>query len=239
MRAGGRANDALREVVFETGYTRYAEGSVLCCFGHTKVLCNASVEENIPSFLVGSGRGWVTAEYALLPRSTHTRSRREAKQGRQGGRTLEIQRLIGRSLRGIMDLGALGERTIIVDCDVLQADGGTSTASITGGFLALSIAVEKMLDQGVIKRSPIIDNVAAVSAGIVGGVAMLDLDYNEDSSAEVDMNLVMTGKGDIVEIQGTGERRAYSREELEAMMELASNGIRRLVEMQNSVLAGD
>lgn len=238
MRSKGRSNDTLRGISFELDYTRYAEGSVLCCFGHTKVLCNASVEETVPPFLFGKKKGWVTAEYALLPRSTHTRTRREAKQGKQGGRTLEIQRLIGRSLRGVVDLKKLGERTVHIDCDVIQADGGTRTASITGAYVALALAFNKMLKQGILKEDPFVDTIAAVSAGIVGGVPMLDLDYDEDSSAEVDLNLVMTGSGNVVEIQGTGEERAYSLDELNKMIELASSGISSLIELQQQALAG-
>ena len=236
MRSRGRENDALREISFELNYTRYAEGSVLCSFGQTKVLCNATVEESVPPFLVGKGKGWVTAEYSLLPRSTHTRTRREAKSGRQGGRTLEIQRLIGRSLRGVVDMKKLGERTILLDCDVLQADGGTRTASITGAYVALELAIEKMLKQGVIKSKPIITQVAAVSAGIVNGAPMLDLDYSEDSEAEVDLNLVMTGNGNIVEIQGTGEKRGFTRDELTAMVDLGTAGIEKLNRLQREAL---
>ena len=236
MRSRGRENDALRDISFELNYTRYAEGSVLCSFGQTKVLCNATVEESVPPFLVGKGKGWVTAEYSLLPRSTHTRTRREAKSGRQGGRTLEIQRLIGRSLRGVVDMKKLGERTILLDCDVLQADGGTRTASITGAYVALELAIEKMLKQGVIKSKPIITQVAAVSAGIVNGAPMLDLDYSEDSEAEVDLNLVMTGNGNIVEIQGTGEKRGFTRDELTAMVDLGAAGIEKLNRLQREAL---
>ncbi len=236
MRSRGRENDALREITFELNYTRYAEGSVLCSFGQTKVLCNATIEESVPPFLMGAGKGWVTAEYSLLPRSTHTRTRREAKQGRQGGRTLEIQRLIGRSLRGVVDMKKLGERTILIDCDVLQADGGTRTASITGAYVALQLAIDKMLKQGVIKHNPLVDQVAAVSAGIVNGTPLLDLDYSEDSEAEVDLNLVMTGDGNIVEIQGTGEKRGYSREELNAMVELGAAGIEKLNRLQREAI---
>ena len=236
MRSRGRENDALRDISFELNYTRYAEGSVLCSFGQTKVLCNATVEESVPPFLVGKGKGWVTAEYSLLPRSTHTRTRREAKSGRQGGRTLEIQRLIGRSLRGVVDMKKLGERTILLDCDVLQADGGTRTASITGAYVALELAIEKMLKQGVIKSKPIITQVAAVSAGIVNGAPMLDLDYSEDSEAEVDLNLVMTGNGNIIEIQGTGEKRGFTRDELTAMVDLGTAGIEKLNRLQREAL---
>jgi ribonuclease PH len=236
MRSFGRSNDALRNITFDLDYTRYAEGSVLCSFGHTKVLCNASVEDSVPSFLFGKKKGWVTAEYSLLPRATHTRTRREASQGKQGGRTLEIQRLIGRSLRGVVDLKKLGERTVHVDCDVLQADGGTRTASITGGYVALALAFNKMMKQGILHEDPLVDRIAAVSAGIVGGTPMLDLDYPEDSNAEVDLNLVMTGTGNIVEIQGTGEERAYSLAELNKMIELASAGISTIFELQQQAL---
>ena len=236
MRSGGRAWDELRNTVFELGFTRYAEGSVLCSFGETKVLCNATVDESVPPFLLGTSKGWVTAEYSLLPRSTHSRSRREAKQGRQGGRTLEIQRLIGRSLRGVVEMKHLGERTIILDCDVLQADGGTRTAAITGSYVAMSLAIDKMLGQGVIRKNPIKDQVAAISVGVVRGNALLDLDYSEDSSAEVDLNLVMTGQGDIIEIQGTGEKRGYSREELGKLVDLATKGIEELHALQKDAL---
>ena len=238
MRSQGRSNDSLRDISFELDYTRYAEGSVLCSFGHTRVLCNASVEDTVPPFLYKKKKGWVTAEYSLLPRATHTRTKREAKQGRQGGRTLEIQRLIGRSLRGIVDLSKLGERTIHIDCDVIQADGGTRTASITGGFVALSLAVKKLLTQGIISEDPFVDSIAAVSAGIVDTIPMLDLDYSEDSRAEVDLNLVMTGSGNIVEIQGTGEERPYSMDELHQMVSLASSGISNLIELQKKALEG-
>ncbi len=238
MRSGGRSSDSLREVSFELGFTKYAEGSVLCSFGNTKVLCNATVEESVPRFLYNSRKGWVTAEYSLLPRSTHTRTKREAKQGRQGGRTLEIQRLIGRSLRGVVDFRKLGERTIVIDCDVLQADGGTRTASITGAFVAMSLAVKALLKQGIIRENPISHHVAAISAGIVDNQIMLDLDYSEDSEADVDLNLVMTDEGNIVEIQGTGEKRSYTSDELGKMVELASAGIRSLVDMQKDVLEG-
>lgn len=238
MRARGRANDALREVSFQLGFTRHAEGSVLCSFGGTRVLCNATVEETVPPFLFGRSSGWVTAEYALLPRATHTRTRREATQGKQGGRTLEIQRLVGRSLRSIVDLKALGERTVILDCDVLQADGGTRTASITGAFVALKLAVGRMLDQGVLRHDPVRDNVAAVSVGIVGGIPMLDVDYAEDSEADVDMNMVMTGSGTLVEIQGTGEKRPYTLDELQCMLDLGTGGIRELLRLQAEALAG-
>ncbi len=227
----------LRKVTFIPDFTRYAEGSVLCCFGETKVLCNVSVLDKVPSFLAGTGEGWVTAEYQLLPRSTHTRTEREVSRGRQGGRTLEIQRLIGRSLRGVVDRKVLGERTLMVDCDVLQADGGTRTASITGGFVALSMAVERLLRQGCIAANPVKENVAAVSCGVVGGELLLDLDYAEDSEACVDMNLVMTSSGRIVEIQGTCEGdEPFSREVLSRLVDMGAAGIERLVALQNELL---
>jgi len=236
VRSRGRANDALRSIDFELGFTRYAEGSVLCSFGQTKVLCNASVDESVPPFLFGKGKGWVTAEYAMLPRATHSRSFREAKRGRQGGRTLEIQRLIGRSIRGVCDLKLLGERTVVIDCDVLQADGGTRTASITGAYVALALAVRKMMKQGLLKKDPLIEQVAAVSVGIVDGLPLLDLDYAEDSEADVDCNVVMTGAGHLIEIQGTGEKRAFTRSELQSMLDLAQSGIDQLRSFQREVL---
>ena len=225
MRPSGRDVAQLREIKLTCGYTKHAEGSVLIEFGDTKVLCNASVEKSVPRFLKGKGEGWVTAEYGMLPRSTHSRMGREASQGKQSGRTLEIQRLIGRSLRAVMDLKALGEQTITIDCDVLQADGGTRTAAITGGYVALTLAVQTLLARKQIKFNPIHGQIAAVSVGICNGVPVLDLDYLEDSSAETDMNVVMNDAGAFIEIQGTAEGHAFRREELDLMLELASSGI--------------
>ena len=236
MRPSGRNPDQLREIKFTCGFTKHAEGSVLVEFGDTRVLCTASIENRVPRFLKGKGEGWVTAEYGMLPRSTHERMGREASRGKQGGRTLEIQRLIGRSLRAAVDLKALGECTITIDCDVLQADGGTRTASITGGFVALSLAVNKMLQQGQIKTNPIHGQIASVSVGIYTGVPVLDLDYAEDSNAETDMNVVMNDAGAFIEIQGTAEGHAFRKDELNAMLELASQGIGQLLEKQQQAL---
>lgn len=236
MRPSGRDAAQLREIKLTCGYTKHAEGSVLVEFGDTKVLCNASVDKNVPRFLKGKGEGWVTAEYGMLPRSTHTRSDREAARGKQSGRTQEIQRLIGRSLRSVVDLKALGEQTITIDCDVLQADGGTRTASITGGYVALVLAIESMLKQKLIRFNPIHGQIAAVSVGIFNGVPVLDLDYNEDSSAETDMNIVMNDAGAFVEIQGTAEGHAFRKDELHAMLELATSGIQTLLVKQNQAL---
>ncbi|MBS0612913.1 MAG: ribonuclease PH [Proteobacteria bacterium] len=224
-RPSGRAPDEMRSVSFERHFTRHAEGSVLVSFGHTRVLCTASVEESVPGFLRGAGQGWVTAEYGMLPRATHTRSPREAARGKQTGRTQEIQRLIGRSLRAVVDLKALGERTITIDCDVLQADGGTRTASITGGFVALSDAVDALLKKRALAGNPLHGQVAAVSVGIFDGVPVLDLDYAEDSSAETDMNVVMNSGGGFIEVQGTAEGHAFRRHELDALLDLAAKGI--------------
>lgn len=229
MRPSGRAPDQLREVKFTCGYTKHAEGSVLVEFGETRVLCTASVESRVPRFLRGKGEGWITAEYGMLPRSTHTRMGREASQGKQGGRTQEIQRLIGRSLRAAIDLSALGERTITIDCDVLQADGGTRTASITGGFVALSIAIQKLLKQKKITKNPLHGQVASVSVGIYKGIPVLDLDYKEDSNAETDMNVVMNDASAFIEVQGTAEGHAFRQDELNAMLELAKSGIAELI----------
>ena len=217
-------------------YTRYAEGSVLIEFGDTKVLCTASVEERLPPHKKGSGEGWVTAEYGMLPRSTNTRTDREAARGKQTGRTQEIQRLIGRSMRAVVDLKLLGERQITVDCDVIQADGGTRTAAITGAYVALQDAVGVLMKNGVVRQSPIRDAVAAISVGIHDGTALLDLDYAEDSSCETDMNVVMTGSGHFVEVQGTAEGAAFSREEMDALLDLATKGIRDLVQAQKDAL---
>jgi ribonuclease PH len=237
QRHGARAAHQLRPVQIQRGYTRHAEGSVLVSFGHTQVLCTASVEEKVPPHKRGSGQGWVTAEYGMLPRATHTRSDREAAKGKQSGRTQEIQRLIGRSLRSVFDLSALGERTIALDCDVLQADGGTRTAAITGAYVAAFDAVSWLLAQGRIAASPIRDAVAAVSVGIVQGTPLLDLEYTEDSACDTDMNVVMTGRGGFVEVQGTAEGAAFSRAELDALLGLASQGIAELVALQAQALA--
>jgi ribonuclease PH len=222
----------MRPVTLETDVNRYAEGSCLVTFGHTRVLVTASLEEGVPPFLRGRGRGWVTAEYGMLPRATHTRGRREAAQGKQSGRTQEIQRLVGRSMRAIVDLAALGERQITLDCDVIQADGGTRTAAVTGGWVALKMATKHLHAEGVIPRDPILDHVAAVSCGIVEGAPVLDLDYEEDSNAEADANFVLTGSGHIVEVQATGEKRGISHVEFDALMDLAQHGIKGLVELQ-------
>ncbi len=232
MRHDGRRADELRPVRIERGFTEYAEGSVLIAFGRTRVLCTASVEESVPPFLKGTGQGWVTAEYGMLPRATHTRTPREAAKGKQGGRTLEIQRLIGRSLRAVVDLAALGERQIVLDCDVLQADGGTRTAAITGAWVALADACEALVARGVLSASPVRDQVAAVSVGLVGGEALLDLDYAEDSTCDTDMNVVMTGAGGFVELQGTAEHGAFDRKALEALLALAEKGIGELLAAQ-------
>jgi ribonuclease PH len=238
MRPSGRTPDALRAVSLEPGYAKYAEGSCLVRFGDTHVLCTASVDEKVPPFLRNSGSGWVTAEYGMLPRSTHTRTDREAARGRQSGRTQEIQRLIGRSLRTVTDLKALGERQIKIDCDVLQADGGTRTAAITGSWVALRLALHKLAKTGVLGHVPLTDHVAAVSCGVVSGAPVLDLDYAEDSSAEADANFVFTGAGSIVEVQGTAERVAFSEEVFFKMLGLARQGISQLVTLQKKAIGG-
>lgn len=237
MRPSGRAFDQLRTVTLEPGVNRYAEGSCLASFGETKVLCTASVEERVPPFLRNTGKGWITAEYGMLPRSTHTRSDREAARGRQSGRTQEIQRLIGRSLRSVADLEALGEIQIRIDCDVLQADGGTRTASITGAWVALKIATAGLVKSGVLARDPITGSVAAISCGIFEGTPVLDLDYPEDSNAEADANFVLTGAGGIVEIQGTAEKDPFSEEAFINLMELAKKGVGELTTLQTLALA--
>ncbi|MBS0339361.1 MAG: ribonuclease PH [Proteobacteria bacterium] len=237
IRSGNRAADQLRPVRITRGFTIHAEGSVLIEFGQTRVLCTASVEERVPPHKRGSGEGWVTAEYGMLPRSTHTRSDREAARGKQSGRTQEIQRLIGRSMRAVFDLAALGERTIHLDCDVLQADGGTRTAAITGAFVAAQDAVNKLLAQGAIAASPIRGHVAAVSVGIVQGTPLLDLEYVEDSACDTDMNVVMTGAGHFIEVQGTAEGEAFSRAEMNQLLALAEKGIGELVALQQQALA--
>ncbi|MDW8470176.1 MAG: ribonuclease PH [Burkholderiales bacterium] len=236
MRANGRRADELRPTRFVRGYTRHAEGSVLVEFGDTRVLCTASVEEAVPAFLRGSGRGWVTAEYGMLPRATHTRSEREAARGAQSGRTQEIQRLIGRALRAATDLAQLGERTVRLDCDVLQADGGTRTAAITGAFVALYDALCWMRERGMVATLPVKDFVAAVSVGLRAGEALLDLDYAEDAACDTDMNVVMTGAGRIVEVQGTAEGEPFDREALDRMLALAARGVAELVARQRRAL---
>jgi len=236
IRPSGRAPDALRPVRITRGFTRHAEGSVLVEFGDTRVLCTASVEDKVPPFLRGAGRGWLTAEYGMLPRSTHTRTDREAARGKQSGRTQEIQRLIGRSLRAVFDLERLGERTITLDCDVLQADGGTRTAAITGAFVAAHDAVTGLLASGALERTPVRDFVAAVSVGLYEGHAVLDLDYAEDSACDTDLNVVMTGAGGFVEVQGTAEGDPFTREQMDRLVDLAALGIRRLVDAQKAAL---
>jgi len=236
MRPSGRAQDELRQVSIERHYTRHAEGSVLVCFGDTRVICTASVETRVPPFLRGRGQGWVTSEYGMLPRATGERSAREAARGRQGGRTLEIQRLIGRSLRGVVDLAALGECTVTLDCDVIQADGGTRTAAITGAYVALVDAVREIGSSRGITASPIHGQVAAVSVGIFEGQPVLDLDYAEDHEAETDLNVVMNDNGGYIEIQGTAEGHAFRRGELDAMLTLAEGGVATLLELQRNAL---
>ncbi len=236
MRPSGRTPEQLREIKFTCHFTKHAEGSVLVEYGETRVLCTASVERRVPRFLKGKGEGWVTAEYGMLPRSTHDRMGREAARGKQGGRTLEIQRLIGRSLRAAINLKALGEHTITIDCDVLQADGGTRTASITGGFVALSLAIKFMLAKKMIKKNPLFGQVASVSVGIYNGIPVLDLDYAEDSNAETDMNVVMNDAEAYIEIQGTAEGHAFRKDELNAMLELAGIGIKDLLKKQQQAL---
>jgi len=236
MRPSGRHPDELRPISFEVGISPYAEGSCLVRFGNTHVLCTASVDESIPPFLRGKGKGWITAEYGMLPRATHSRSKREAANGKQTGRTHEIQRLIGRSLRSMTELELMGERQIVIDCDVLQADGGTRTASITGGYVALYLAFNSLVKAGKMDRMPLMNEVAAVSCGICNGVPVLDLDYAEDSDAEVDANFVMTSSGSILEIQGTAEQSPFSEEEFQAMMKLARKGIEEITSLQRKAL---
>lgn len=238
MRPSGREPDQLRDVSFSPNFTRHAEGSVLAVYGDTQVLCTASIENRVPGWMRNTGRGWVTGEYGMLPRSTHTRSAREAARGKQSGRTQEIQRLIGRSLRAVTDLEALGERMITLDCDVLQADGGTRTASISGAYVALVIAVNDLCKQKNLKRNPIHGQVAAVSVGIFDGVPVLDLDYDEDSQAETDMNVVMNEAGRFIEVQGTAEGHAFTRSEFDEMLELAQKGIKEIAELQNAAISG-
>jgi len=235
-RPSERAPEQLRAVTLETGVNRYAEGSCLVTFGHTKVLVTASVEENVPGWMRGKGQGWVTAEYGMLPRATHTRGRREAASGKQTGRTQEIQRLIGRSLRAVVDLKALGERQVVLDCDVVQADGGTRTAAITGAWVAMASAFDYLRAEGVLKADPILDQVAAVSCGVCSDQPVLDLDYEEDSTAEADSNFVLTGSGTIVEIQATGEKRGFTRAEFDRLFQLAEGGCAELFAMQRAAL---
>lgn len=236
LRLDGRQSDDLRPISFQRNFTRYAEGSVLVSCGETKVLCNASVEERVPPFMRGEGRGWVTAEYSMLPRATHSRSIREAAKGKVSGRTQEIQRLIGRSLRAVTDLEAMGEISVQIDCDVLQADGGTRTASITGAYVALYDAFSGLVEKGILKKMPLKDSVAAISVGIVKQQPLLDLNYGEDSKADVDMNFVITGNGRFVEVQGTAEEEPFSQEELDSMRDLALKGCADLTLMQNQAL---
>ena len=236
MRPSGRAHNQMRQVKFTRHYTMHAEGSVLVEFGHTKVLCTATVDSRTPPWLRGKGQGWVTAEYGMLPRSTNSRMGREAARGKQSGRTQEIQRLIGRSLRAVVNLEALGERQIIIDCDVIQADGGTRTASISGAYVALCDAVQTLLDSGKIKKDPLMGQLASISVGIFEGEAVLDLDYPEDSNAETDMNVVMNNAGQYIEVQGTAEGHAYTRDEMNAMLDLAEKGINEIIVIQDEVL---
>ena len=237
MRPSGRATDQLREIKLNRNYTCHAEGSVLVEFGNTKVICTVSIDDQVPRFLKGKGQGWLTAEYGMLPRSTGSRMRREATQSSQGGRTIEIQRLIGRSLRAVVDLEKLGERTLTVDCDVIQADGGTRTASITGAYVALVDAVRSLQYEKILNEDPVNNVIASVSVGIYEGTAVLDLDYAEDSNAETDMNVVMNGDGHFIEVQGTAEGHAFSAEELNEMLALAKTGINELFEIQRNALA--
>jgi len=237
MRPSGRAPDQLRDIALETAVSRYAEGSCLAKFGQTHVLCTASVEQGVPGWLKGQGRGWVTGEYGMLPRATHTRGRREAASGKQSGRTQEIQRLIGRSLRSVIDLKALGDRTITLDCDVIQADGGTRTAAITGAWVALARACAYLVEEQVIKANPITGQVAAISCGVYGALPVLDLDYAEDSNAEADANFVLSGDNRIIELQATGEQRPFSDEEFAELMRLAKLGCGRLFDLQRAAIA--
>jgi len=236
MRPSNRAPDEMRKITISRNFTMHAEGSVLIECGHTKVICTASIEERVPPFLRGKGQGWVTAEYGMLPRSTSSRMRREAAGGKQGGRTLEIQRLIGRSLRAVVDMNKLGERTIAIDCDVIQADGGTRTASITGGYVALADAINQLITDGKLDENPLTGSVASISVGIYQGTAVLDLDYPEDSNAETDMNVVMDNDGHFIEVQGTAEGHPFSRDELNALLDLAAKGITELSTLQQEAL---
>ncbi|MGF6905512.1 ribonuclease PH [Fusobacterium sp. PH5-44] len=236
MRDDGRSNNSLRKIKIIKNFNIHAEGSVLIESGNTKVICTATVGEKVPPFLKNTGKGWITAEYSMLPRATEERTQREAIKGKLGGRTMEIQRLIGRSLRAAIDLEKLGERVITIDCDVIQADGGTRTLSISGGFIALALAIKKLLGEKVISTNPIIANVAAISVGIVKGELMIDLKYSEDSNADVDMNVIMNDRGEFVEIQGTGEESTFSREQLDKLLSLGENGIKEIIKMQNEVI---
>lgn len=236
LREDSREVDNIRKVNVIRNYTIHAEGSVLISFGNTKVICTASVSDKVPPFLRGQGKGWITAEYSMLPRATGERTQRESVKGKLSGRTMEIQRLIGRSLRSCIDLDKLGERTITIDCDVIQADGGTRTASITGGYIALAMAVERMVRNGELVENPLISKVAAISVGIVSGIPMIDLKYSEDSAAEVDMNVVMNDKGEFIEVQGTGEEATYTRAELNTLLDMAEAGIRQLLDIQGKTL---
>ena len=236
LREDARNVNELRPIKVTKDFNIYAEGSVLMEFGNTKVICTASVSEKVPPFLKNQGKGWLTAEYSMLPRATGERNTREAAKGKLSGRTMEIQRLIGRALRAAIDLDKLGERTITIDCDVIQADGGTRTTSISGGFIALALAMKKLLKEGVIKENPIISNVAAISVGIVNNTPMIDLKYSEDSIAEVDMNIIMNGKGEFVEVQGTGEEATYTRSQLNELIDLAEEGIKNIIKIQNEVI---
>ncbi len=237
MRPSGRDPASMREVRFDVDFTKYAEGSVLASFGDTQVLCTASIEERVPGWMRGKGKGWVTGEYGMLPRATHTRSGREASRGKQGGRTVEIQRLIGRSLRAVTDMKALGERSVTLDCDVIQADGGTRTTSISGAYVALAIAMQRLEARGKLKKNPLHGQVAAVSVGIYAGMPVLDLDYAEDSEAETDMNIVMNDAGRFIEVQGTAEGHAFSDDEFSAMLGLARSGIAGIIIAQNEAIA--
>ncbi|HBJ78566.1 ribonuclease PH [Fusobacterium sp.] len=236
LREDGRKVDSLREIKITKDFNLYAEGSVLIEFGNTKVICTASVSDKVPPFMRGQGKGWLTAEYSMIPRATGERNQRESAKGKLSGRTMEIQRLIGRALRTAVDLDKLGERTITIDCDVIQADGGTRTTSISGGFIALALAVKKLMKDRVLFVNPIVSNVAAISVGIVRGTPMLDLMYTEDSAAEVDMNVVMNGKGEFVEVQGTGEEATYTRKELNELIDLAEVGIKEIIRLQNEII---
>lgn len=235
MRSNQRSNDQLREVSLIPNYIIHPEGSVLISFGNTKVICTATIENKVPPFMRGQGKGWIAAEYSMLPRATHTRNIRESSRGKVGGRTMEIQRLIGRALRAAIDLDSIGERTIMIDCDVIQADGGTRTASITGAMVALRLALTKLVDNGTLKEMPLKHHIAAISVGILNGQAVLDLDYNEDSSAEVDMNVIMTEDGQFIEVQGTGEESTFSFDQLQQMLALAKSGIERLIVIQKEI----
>ncbi|MGL6169581.1 MAG: ribonuclease PH [Fusobacteriaceae bacterium] len=236
MRLNGRTVDQLREIKVTKDFNIHAEGSVLIEFGHTRVICTATISDKVPPFLRNKGKGWLTAEYSMIPRATGDRNQREAAKGKLGGRTMEIQRLIGRALRAAIDLEKLGERTITIDCDVIQADGGTRTTSITGGYIALALGINKLLKAGTLKENPLKPNVAAISVGIVGGRAVLDLDYLEDSAAEVDMNVIMNAAGEYVEVQGTGEESTYTRKQLDQLLDLAEKGIDEIIALQNSII---